>query len=354
MLEMYLVETGRVAARFASALSGAASRGVAVYVLLDDLGSRGLASEARLRLSASGVRLAYYNPLSARRIRRSLHRDHRKLLLVDGELAYVGGAGLVDSFSKELVGESYWHDVMVELRGPCTADWRRLFEEAWARWAGAPAPATPGPLQQEPGTASGRVTVNMGSRRQEIKRSLVHRFRRAGRRIWLASAYFSPPRRLRRQLKQASRRGVDVRLLLPSNRSDHPVVWYAGRRYYGRLLRHGVRIFEYQPRFMHAKIYLCDDWVSIGSANLDHWTLHWNSEANQEIEDSALCHEVVELFEHNFAQSREISWADWRSRGLAQRLLERLVGWLHAWITRASYREAVRTQIEAERGKRRL
>lgn len=346
LLEMYLMETGRIAQRFAQALVEAASRGLSVRALLDDLGARGLDTATRRRLTDSGVQLAYYNPVSAHRMRRSLHRDHRKLLLIDGDLAYVGGAGLVDQFSAEISGDRYWHDVMIELRGPCSADWRELFEEAWSQWSKPAAGSSPRPPRGGRDEMAGRVTIGMGPGRQEIKRSLVHRFRKARHRIWLATAYFSPPRRLRRHLTRAARRGIDVRLLLPGARSDHPLVWYAGRRYYGRLLRQGVRIFEYQPRFLHAKLYLCDEWVSAGSANLDHWTLHWNLEANQELDDGGFAPQVVDLFEHDFAQSREITWEDWRSRGWGQRLLERVIWWLHAWITRTSYREAVRAQVE--------
>ncbi|MGD8497375.1 MAG: phospholipase D-like domain-containing protein [Chromatiales bacterium] len=348
LLEMYLVEDGTIATRFSSALAAAARRGVGVYALLDDLGARGLGSAHRRELSKAGVAVAYYNPVSTRRVRRSLHRDHRKLLLIDGGLAYVGGAGLVDSFSSETAGAHHWHDLMLELQGPCAADWRMLFDEAWSRSSRTELPATPLRPGASPDGVRGRVSVGMGPGRQEITRSLLQRIRKSRQRIWLATAYFAPTRRLRKQLKRAARRGIDVRLLLPGARSDHPLVWYAGRRYYGRLLRQGVRIFEYQPRFTHTKLYLCDDWTSLGSANLDHWTSHWNLEANQEIEDERFAARVVALFDQDFGQSHEITWADWRSRGLVRRVLERVIGWLHAWIVRTSYREAMRADIGSD------
>ena len=139
---------------------------------------------------------------------------------------------------------------------------------------------------------------------------------------------------LRLRLARAARRGVDVRLLLPGDDHDHPGVRYAGQRFYGRLLRAGVRIFEFQPTFIHAKFSLADDWVSLGSCNFDHWSLHWNLEANQEVVDRRLAAEVVELFERNFAASHEIDRRVWARRPRWQRLREWVFGSLDGMLTR--------------------
>jgi len=126
--------------------------------------------------------------------------------------------------------------------------------------------------------------------------------------------------------------GIDVRLLLPGRFSDHPWISFAARRHYSRLLHSGIRIFEYQPSFIHAKINLCDDWVSIGSSNLDRWNQHWNLDANQAIYNPKLATEVASLFQEDFAKSVEINLEEWKRRPWLARLRERLSGRLVAWL----------------------
>jgi phosphatidylserine/phosphatidylglycerophosphate/cardiolipin synthase-like enzyme len=186
----------------------------------------------------------------------------------------------------------------------------------------------------------GRVTVTSALARQEIKRSLYSRARHAQQRLWIATAYFVPSRKLRRVLADADRRGVDVRLLLPGAYTDHPGVRHAGRRFYEGLLQAGVRIFEYQPRFLHAKTVLCDDWVSIGSSNLDRWNLRWNLEANQEVDDATFAQAVQSMFEEDFRQSVECRYEDWRRRPWYARWRERWWGRVDMWLESLGRRKA--------------
>jgi phosphatidylserine/phosphatidylglycerophosphate/cardiolipin synthase-like enzyme len=148
------------------------------------------------------------------------------------------------------------------------------------------------------------------------------------------SAYFVPSRRFRKALRRAARRGVDVRLLVPGARTDHPWVRQAARRFYGKMLRNGVKIFEYQPRMLHAKMILCDDWVSIGSSNLDRWSFRWNLEANQEIADARVADAAAALFEGDFAASRVLSRRHWRQRAWLDRLREGIAGVLDRQLDR--------------------
>ncbi|WP_127475697.1 phospholipase D-like domain-containing protein [Sulfurivermis fontis] len=341
LLEMYLVESGMIASEFIDALTSAARRGAQVYVLLDDFGARGLLPSDRQRLLDAGVHLAFYNPLHYGKLRRNLWRDHRKLLLVDGVVAYTGGAGITDEFAP--TEPLHWHDVMLAVRGPCVADWHTAFEQVWhlnqgnSRNPTPPLPLPPPAAGAAPGHSAGRVTLNEPIR-MEIKRSLLKRLRGAERRIWIASAYFIPSWKIRRALYQAARQGCDVRLLLPGPHTDHPGVRHAGRRYYTKLLAAGVRIFEYQPRFLHAKILLCDTWVSIGSSNIDRWNFSWNLEANQEVEDHALAEQVAALFEADFTHSREFLAGEWRQRSWRRRLQERFWGFIELWLERLSQR----------------
>ncbi|RMD77934.1 MAG: phosphatidylserine/phosphatidylglycerophosphate/cardiolipin synthase family protein, partial [Gammaproteobacteria bacterium] len=184
------------------------------------------------------------------------------------------------------------------------------------------------------GRQRGRVVGSWGLWDPVLRRSVQRRIRGARERVWLATAYFVPTWRLRRALGRAAARGLDVRLLLPGPITDHPAVRHAGRRYYHGLLRRGVRIFEYQPRFLHAKALLCDGWASVGSANLDRWTIRWNLEANQEVEDPAFAAELEAAFLRDFAESAECRAADWPRRPWPARLLEAFWGWVAAWVLR--------------------
>jgi cardiolipin synthase len=327
-LELYLIESGVVAGRFITALGAAAARGVTVCLLLDDYGASRLSAQDRQQLRNAGVALAFYNPLRYGRWRRNLFRDHRKLLTVDGEVAFVGGAGITDAFADEAT-ELPWHDVMLEVRGPCVADWQTLFRDNWVRWAEQPLRFAPPPDPAD--GRPGRVALNAPAH-MEIRRSLLKRIRGAERRVWIATAYFIPSLKLRRALRRAAGRGVDVRLLLPGDHTDHPAIRHAGRRYYARLLNSGVRIFEFQPRFLHAKVLLCDSWISIGSSNIDRWNLSWNLEANQEADDQQLTEAVERLFARDFRQSTECLPAEWRQRPWFRRLLEQFWGYVEIWL----------------------
>ena len=334
-LETYLMASGRVAGQFIDALVAAAQRGVTVLVLLDDYGCRGLSNRDRQRLTAGGAQLALFNPVRLRKLFGNLQRDHGKLLLIDGRLAFTGGAGLTDDFQRLREPDRTWHEVMVAIRGPVVADWLDLFAHRWQRTTGRSCGLPIVQPGEETDGQFGRVSVAGEPGRQEIIASLIKRSRNAERRIWIATPYFVVSRKLRRVLRRAARRGVDVRVLVPGPISDHPWVRYASRGYYTPLLRHGVRLFEYQPRFLHAKLQLCDGWASVGSSNLDRWNQHWNLDANQEVDDERFAREVAVQFEKDFLYSEEIVYQDWRVRPWRQRLPEwfcgrlvRLLEWL--------------------------
>ena len=334
LLEMYLIESGCVVDRFITALLAAAERDVRVYLLLDDFGTIGLKQHDRDRLVHDNIHIVYYNRLRSYNTlmnmyrifllhqERSLHRNHRKLLLVDGQTAFVGGTGLVDVFDPPEHPERQWRETMVEIQGPVVADWQELFSTSWSRYALQALALPPIPAVNANGTQRGRVTVNDIERFSEVLLSLTWHITHAKERVWFATAYFVPRWRIRRSLKRAARSGVDVRLLLPGPITDHSGVRYISQRLYGRLIRNGVRVFEYQPRFFHAKTVLCDNWVAIGSSNFDRWNLRWNLEANQEIDDSVLASQVKEIFEQDFNNSVEFTYELWRQTNWYQRLLQ--------------------------------
>lgn len=331
-VELYLIEDGQCSERLVDALCRAAARGVRVRGLFDAYGAAGLAAPARERLLAAGVELRWYNPLRWRRGVRNFHRDHRKLVLVDGRLAYVGGTGATDEFWLPSESRSPWHEVMVEIEGPLGGDWQQLFEHQWrARFAWRPRHqplALSLPDCPPAGLGLGRVAYADAAQHRDILLSLLRALRGARQRVWLATPYFLPTWKIRRALRRAAARGVEVRLLLAGRHTDHPPVRFAGQRYYPKLLKAGVRIFEYQPRFLHLKMVLVDDWVSVGSCNFDHWNLRFNLDANVEALDPGFTQAVAACFIEDFAVSREITLDDWQQRPWWRRAQQRLWGWL--------------------------
>jgi cardiolipin synthase len=334
LLEMYLVESGTVAERFIHALLTAAERGVQIHLLFDDFGSQKLGAHDRKRLAHRNIQSVYYNPLTSystlynlyrivwQKTHHGLYRNHRKLLLIDGKIAFVGGAGIIDEVDSPRAPGMRWRETMVAIQGPVLGDWQQLFTESWNRQvkqALALPTVTTAILTHG---QTGRVTVNGGHHRVGIQRSLLKHIQVARQRIWFATAYFIPTWSIRRKLKRAARNGVDVRLLLPGPVTDHPGVRHASHRYYGRLLKSGIRIYEYTPRFFHAKTVLCDKWASIGSCNYDRWNLQWNLEANQEIDDPEMAATVASMFMDDFTNSIEVNPGVWEQRSWYLHALE--------------------------------
>ncbi len=336
-LEMYLFESGKTANYFIEALTAAVSRQVTVRVLLDHAGSMQLKPQDRKRLVDAGVELRFYNQLIARKTFRNLARDHRKLLIVDDAIAFTGGAGITDEFNPEVSGNLSWRETMIAIEGRhLLQDWKKLFERTWHHYKGPTHlrswkeryySYTHRSAKRYPRLSNvksqARVNASRGMGSEQIKAALIAEIRKARYTAWIATAYFYPSRKLRRELIKAAKRGVDVRLLLPGPRTDHPSVRYAGQSYYAHLIEHGVKIYEYQPRFLHMKVAVVDDWISIGSCNFDRWNLKWNLEANQEIIDPQLANLTRDMFVNDFHASRLIDPNYWTKRPWLARLKQR-------------------------------
>ena len=219
---------------------------------------------------------------------------------------------------------------MVQIKGPVVNDWLRLFEGLWNRSNSDHLRYPNCPSNEQPEKMHGRVIASRPMHASIINRSVVRHGLMAEKTIWIATAYFNPPWSIRRMLRKKARENVDVRVLLPGPKSDHPSVWHLGHRHYSRLLRAGVRIYEYQPQFMHGKIVVCDDWSSIGSSNFDRWELPRNQEANQEIADSTFANQAKEMLEKDFASSHEIHYESWTKRPWNQKIRE----WLWSQVGR--------------------
>jgi len=298
-------------------------------LLVDAYGARGLLKNQRLQLSQAGIDLVFYNPLMFRKLKRNLFRTHRKYLILDGKKAFVGGAGITDYFQ----GKNAWRETVVEVQGKVVLDWQTLFTQNFKQWSTSILP-NPSISGEEVGDVSARLAYTIGGARLEIKKVLLNRIANSQNSVWLASAYFIPSRKLRKALRKAAFNGKDVRLLLPGEITDHPAVRYASRWYYARLLRFGVRIFEYQGRFTHTKMVIIDDWLTIGSSNMDRWNFRWNLEANQEIDNENIASEARKIILDDFSHCHEIKYIDWINRSRMQRTKEWLWGRLDMLLTK--------------------
>ncbi len=330
LLEMYLVEPGITTTAIIDALLEAAARNVRIYIVFDGVGSRLLGHADRNRLQHPQIELTYFHPM--RSLRYLLARDHRKLLLVDGRVGFTGGMGLVDGIKSggKLIP---WHDAVVRFAGSVVADWQAMFIAHWHDITHVELHLA-APKPQPAGNGNVRLVASQPARLNPIYGHLRQRVALASRRVWIATAYFLPSWRLRRALQAAEQRGVDVRLLLPGPITDHPAVRYASQRFYAALLKGGAQIYEYQPTFQHAKVTLVDDWVSMGSSNFDRWSMARNLEVNMEIEQPDFAGDVAAMFEQDFANSVEITTANWEQRSAWQRWQERTWGVVESWLDR--------------------
>lgn len=329
LVELYLVESGKLLDEVIEVLVRAAERGICIYILLDGYGSAKISRKHKKKLEHKNIILQWFNPLRIYKLSRNFVRNHRKLVLIDDKVAFVGGFGFTDDYIDKNKDKA-WCDVAILLRGECVGDWRNLFFTTWKNANCKKINFPKYVKDQYIGNIKGRLVYGQGLYLQKIKISLLHRLRNAREKVWITTPYFVPTLHIRNALKKVASRGVDVRLLLPGAKHDHPFVRYAGQRFYKALLKSGVKIYEYQPRFIHAKISLCDNWTSVGSCNFDHWGLRWNLEANQEIVDINFSYTIQNWFEKSIQKSKEIKYEDWIKRGRFQRIKEYIGGILSA------------------------
>jgi cardiolipin synthase A/B len=336
LLEMYWFDSDSVGRKFAAALRAAAQRGVEVAIIFDAVGSVTASAEMFAELTRAGAQVIEYNPIAPwkRRFRlsRLTRRDHRKILVVDGKIGFTGGINIADFWLPLEEGGAGWRDDMVRIDGPAVAGLSDCFARVWGRLRGHKL-RVPEALRQSPAPERARrahtpaVRV-LGQRflrtQREISRAYLHYLRRAERRIFIANSYFVPDGRVLRALARAARRGVDVRIIVPGQ-SDVDIVRHASRAVWGRLLRAGVRIFEWEESVLHAKTAVVDgNWSTIGTFNFDYMSLRMNLEVNVSVLDTRFAAGLEASFLQDFEQCREVLPADFRFRPLGQRLLEYL------------------------------
>lgn len=328
-LETYIYRDSVVGRRVRDALVAAARRGVAVRVLVDALGSFSLPAGWWASLEQAGGEARVFNPLHPGRF---LYRNHRKSLSCDGWHAIIGGFNIADEYDGDGVTRG-WRDLGLAFRGPLVRSLEHSFDSLWsladfhpARFARLRRSRN----RSEFGAGPARLLLSgPGIGAHPLKRALLRDLGRADD-VRIASAYFLPTWRLRRRLMKSARRGARVQLLLPA-KSDVPLAQRAARSLYGRLLRAGVDIREYQPQVLHSKLVLADDVAYVGSLNFNTRSLHIDYELLLRLEDPALAATAHALFEHDLAHSRRITLEEWQSgRGLLERLRERIAYWMMA------------------------
>ncbi len=324
-LESYIFAPDEIGWRFAEALARRGDEGLRVRVLMDAAGSLFWHSRRLARyLRAHGVRVRWFHRWNWRRPHRYNHRDHRKLLTIDEDHFYLGGFNIHRECSRAVYGEQRWRDTHVRLDSELTAVANRMFDRFWKgrkRWV-VKGPPRPNVL----------LPNHNGRCRHALQCLYMEIFRHARHHIYLTTPYFVPDHRTQQALMDAARRGVDVRLLVPA-KSDVTLTRWAAQAAYGGLLRNGVRIFEYQPRVLHAKTAVADGaWATLGTANLDYRSFFMNYELNLVSRDPALCQGLEAYFERDLAESVEITVGRWARRPWSRHFLE-MIGWLaRRWL----------------------
>ena len=321
-LEMYIVHAGATARQFREALLLACQRGVRVQVLVDAVGSMLLPESFWAPLRAGGGEFRWFNPFS---LSGWSIRDHRKLLACDDRLAFVGGVNLSSEYHGDGVTTG-WRDLGMAVRGPLAVQLAAAFDEMFvnADFRHPPfARLRKSSRQKVVAAPAAQLLLGGPSRNNPIKLALRRDLMRA-RSVRIISAYFLPPWRIRRELMRSARLGARVQLILPGQ-SDYPFSRLAGQSFYRRLLAAGVEIYEYQPQILHAKLFVMDDIVYAGSANLDPRALDINYELMLRFSHPVLARRGAEIFERVLAHCRRIELKSWRkARTLLDRFKSRL------------------------------
>lgn len=338
-LETYIFSDSHVGRLFRDVLAAAARRGVHVDLLLDGFGSSGLPEDFFAPLLAAGGRQKYFNQP---RLGRWALRDHRKILLIDDTTAFVGGCNIADEYDGDGVSHG-WRDGGVAVTGTVLVALRTEFLEQWRRADRKQWELVRGGVARQGGSRSDVLALLMkpGVGPSPLRTALREDLKRA-KHIVLTSAYFLPSRRLRAQIRQARRRGAQVRVLL-AGKSDVALMALASQSLYRGLLRAGVEVYEYQPQVLHAKTMVLDDIVYVGSSNLDPRSLRINFEVMLRIKNAALAAQVRAQFKADLVHSRKVTLADtagfrsWWPR-LKQRFAFFLLGRLDPWIAREHLR----------------
>ena len=335
LMDSYIFNDDLAGRVFSEALRTSALRGIEVYLIVDGVGTLHVPNAFFEEMKAAGVRvLVYRSPAPWRRSFGILRRNHRKVLVVDGKVGFLGGINIGDEWLPKSLGGKGWHDIHAQVEGPAVRELSKLSIATWRVHGSVvldsrtflPKPAPAGE------TFANIVGSRERKRRKVIRQSYIKAIRQAKQYIYIANAYFLPDLGIRRALKNACRRGVDVRVMMPKKGDIYPVQ-LASQSMYSRFMKMGIKIFLWTEAVLHAKTAVIDDqWATVGSFNIDHRSWTMNLEVNLNTMGPKLAIQLKDVFLSDEKQCEALELATWRKRPFWQKLLEQLAGLFRKWM----------------------
>jgi cardiolipin synthase len=327
-VQMYYSLPGKVADTMAKVLSERARAKVRVLFLVDAFGSQHLTDDYLDSMRVAGVEVAKLRELHWYTIHESTDRSHVRVVVVDGKVGYTGGFGIADYWLGDGRHDEQWRESNVRFSGPAVMALQAAFSAAWAESTGelitGPLFFPPNGFQEVGPTHAGVLFTSPTAGSTPAERFLALSIAGARKTLYIANSYFVPDDDFRRLLVRAAKRGVDVRVLTVSAKTDVKTTWYAGRDRYEELLAAGIKVYEYQPTMLHSKTIVVDGmWGSIGSMNFDNRSLAFNAESNLVVLDSAFGAGMDATFLEDLKYSKEIKLEEFKQRSKWDRLLER-------------------------------
>ena len=325
----YIVRSDEVGHQFRDAFCDRARAGVEVRLLFDGIGSSWGLDNLDVRLMRkAGCKFSYYHPTASLRLDRTNRRSHRRILVVDGKVAFTGSAGFALEWSGHAQDKKHWRDSQVRIEGPLVGKLQWAFEEHWVKTFGETlSGAAQFPLLKSAGDMKAQVVASSSFSMAPVPLAQATAFAAAEKRIWITNPYCTPTDDQVNLLINAVQRHVDVRLILPGTNNDQPLTKSAGRAAYGRMLEGGIKIFEYQPTMIHQKGMVVDGLFSLfGSSNLDARSSGINEELDVVIYNEQFGRQMEDAFTRDLEQSREYTLQDFKNRSFWERATEWLMG----------------------------
>lgn len=331
-IEAYIFQKGELTKRFVDALTERARAGVEVRMVIDAIGSFATWESYFKELRAAGGRVSWYHPLRLFTLARFNNRTHREIIVIDGRVGFVGGAGFADHWYKALKGHPRWRDTMFRVEGEMVTSIQAGFIENWLEASGEILTGRRFFPANEVRERIDAIVVDSspstgGSTRARILYQTM--LASAEKTIHITTPYFLPDRSARREMVRAIReRNVEVKIIVPGKHTDHLLTRRSSRRLFGDLLKAGARIYEYEEAMIHAKTMMIDGlWSVVGSTNMDNRSFGLNDEINLAARDAALAARLLEDFAKDLAGSREVTYEEWQRRSIFERMHEWL-GWV--------------------------
>jgi cardiolipin synthase len=343
-LETFIIEDDEVGRRFTDLLLQKQAEGVQVNLIYDSVGSFSTPASFFQRLRDRGIQVVEFNPVNPFKAHGHwllAHPDHRKILIIDGKVAIAGGINISSVYSSRLSGRRQvkgaplpWRDTDVQIEGPAVAEFQKLFLDTWQKQKGPKlSERNYFPDLKEEGNALVRVVGSTPGQDNRITFIVyVSAITFAEHSVHLTNAYFIPDDQILDAFTDAARRGVDVKIILPST-SDSSLALYAARYNYSELLKSGVKLFERRNALLHAKTAVIDGvWSTVGSTNMDYWSFLSDDEVNAVILSREFAIEMEKMFAKDLAESDQIKWEEWKERPLFPRIGEWFAHLFSHWM----------------------